>query len=283
MLSQKRFRRSVDGIPTDSLLKRYTNKISSSNINSYYRDVAQRFGWSKDSVVQLKIRRGEKCFDINGITYPLVELNRDLDQANELLPHHLLPGRIAYISLAAVNRFKIGSVLRQHRKCPGIIIDVRDYPDFSMYRICRKLSDKKRKFATFIKPNFDQPGMFTNTSYKYCGRRHWLKKYKGKVVVLVDEHTRSRGEFTVMALKAIPNCKIIGRQTAGTDGDVSIFTLPGGYQTVITALGISYPNGTRTQRDGIQPDILVEDDCTVLDENNDRFIEAAVRYLNLVR
>jgi len=60
-----------------------------------------------------------------------------------------------------------------------------------------------------------------------------------------------------MAFRASPNATVIGSTTAGADGNVSFFYLPGGIYTQITGLGVYYPDGTETQQVGIVPDITV--------------------------
>ena len=51
--------------------------------------------------------------------------------------------------------------------------------------------------------------------------------YKGKLVMLINEHTISNGEFITMSLRNKENSIVLGRPTAGADGNKVIFTLPG--------------------------------------------------------
>ena len=60
-----------------------------------------------------------------------------------------------------------------------------------------------------------------------------------------------------MAFRKMPRTFIVGRPTAGADGDISKIRLPGGYSVAISALGVFYPDKTPTQQIGILPDILV--------------------------
>jgi len=61
-----------------------------------------------------------------------------------------------------------------------------------------------------------------------------------------------------MALRASPRAIVIGSTTAGADGNVSAFSLPGNLRTAISGLGVFYPDKRQTQRVGIVPDIRVE-------------------------
>ena len=57
--------------------------------------------------------------------------------------------------------------------------------------------------------------------------------------------------------RAAPNATVIGSTTAGADGNVSEIYLPGGIYTMISGIGIYYPDGGETQRIGIVPDIEI--------------------------
>ncbi len=72
----------------------------------------------------------------------------------------------------------------------------------------------------------------------------------------------------------------IGSQTAGADGNVSVLTFPGGYQTWMTGLGVYYPNGKETQRVGIVPDIVVHPTIDGIKQHKDEVLDRAIKYIN---
>jgi C-terminal processing protease CtpA/Prc len=78
--------------------------------------------------------------------------------------------------------------------------------------------------------------------------------YAGKIVILVDDDSQSQAEFTAMAFRASPHATVVGSTTAGADGNVSAFALPGGLHTMISGIGIFYLDKRPTQRIGIIPD-----------------------------
>ena len=49
-----------------------------------------------------------------------------------------------------------------------------------------------------------------------------------------------------MALRTAPDNKVIGSQTAGADGNITRFFLPGGITALFTGLGVYYPDGRPT-------------------------------------
>ncbi|RZK17785.1 MAG: hypothetical protein EOO56_17255 [Hymenobacter sp.] len=101
--------------------------------------------------------------------------------------------------------------------------------------------------------------------------------YPGRVVVLVNEKSRSMAEFTAMALRATPNCLLLGSQTAGADGNASKIVLPGGLNTLMTGIGIYYPDRGETQQVGLRLDVTLRPTVAGIragrDELRDRAVE----------
>lgn len=100
--------------------------------------------------------------------------------------------------------------------------------------------------------------------------------YKGKVVILINEITQSQAEYTAMALRTAPDATVIGSTTAGADGNVSEIILPGGLKTMISGIGIYYPDGKETQRVGIIPDIELRPTVKGIAEGRDELLDKAI-------
>ena len=72
--------------------------------------------------------------------------------------------------------------------------------------------------------------------------------------------------------KAIP----IGSTTAGADGNIALFKLPGDVSAVFSGLGVFYPDGTQTQRVGIKINTIITPTLKAVREGKDELIERAV-------
>lgn len=137
----------------------------------------------------------------------------------------------------------------------GLIIDIRNYPsDFPIYDLNSYLMPKSTPFVKFTNGSIESPGLFTFTKSLNAGKKN-KSYFKGKVVILINEISQSSAEFHTMAYRVNPNSTVIGSTTAGADGNVSQFYLPGGISTMISGIGVYYPDGKETQRIGIVPDI----------------------------
>ena len=93
-----------------------------------------------------------------------------------------------------------------------------------------KLNSEKRNWVKEYVLDMDYPSryVYKDINKTFKGSR----TFKGKIILLVNEKTLSRAEFTAMALQTADNVITVGSQTAGADGDVAIFEYLGGYKTI---------------------------------------------------
>jgi C-terminal processing protease CtpA/Prc len=82
-----------------------------------------------------------------------------------------------------------------------------------------------------------------------------------------------------MALRTAPGAIVVGSTTAGADGNVSNFALPGGLSTMISGIGVFYPDGKPTQRIGILSDIEAKPTIEGIRAGRDEVLEAGIRQI----
>jgi hypothetical protein len=68
-------------------------------------------------------------------------------------------------------------------------------------------------------------------------------------------------------------------RTEDVTGFAGLFSLPGGLSTMISGLGVFYPDKKPTQRVGIVPDIEVKPTITGIRAGRDELVEEAVRQI----
>src|SRR5262249_27334585 len=154
------------------------------------------------------------------------------------------------------------------------------YPsDFIVFSLGEFLMPKPTAFVKFSNASIETPGLFTFTEVLKVGKENNSDSYKGKVVILVNEISQSQAEYTTMALRKAPGPVVIGSTTAGADGNVSQFYLPGGISTMISGLGVYYPDGTETQRVGIIPDIVIKPTVNGIRQGRDEVLNKAVELI----
>ncbi len=201
---------------------------------------------------------------------------------------------IGYITLATIKDIEIPQIKKSFMNAKGIIIDIRNYPaTFVPFALGEFFTSKRKPFAKFTTGNINNPGEFTfsrNVSFlnSNAGNRANLydfekpiseNYFQGKLVVIVNEETISQAEYTAMAFRAGDNTVIIGSQTQGADGNVSLIPLPGGIKAGISGIGVYYPDGRGTQRIGIVPDIEVKPTIQGIREGRDELLEKAIELI----
>ena len=194
--------------------------------------------------------------------------------------YKLLNDSIGYITLATIKATDLKTIFKTFENTKGIVIDIRNYPsEFVPFALAEYIKPESSPFVKFTNGNINNPGLFT---FKYSLSNGSKNKnyYKGKIVILVDERTQSQAEYTTMALRTAPNEIVMGSQTAGADGNVSMIYFPGGFGSYISGIGVFYPDGKETQGIGIIPDIEVRPTQQGIKKGIDELLEKAKEYIS---
>lgn len=189
--------------------------------------------------------------------------------------YKMLDGNIGYANLSIVQPKDIDAMMDAFDKCPSVIFDLRIYPQWIVHELSGRLTPENKEFAQYLRADLNYPGRFVwseSLSIKSRGK----KAYKGKVVVIVNEGTQSRGEFTAMAIQAVADAVVIGSQTAGADGEIIYVGLPGDFNARFTGNGVFYPDKSETQRIGIVPDIEIHPTIAGIQAGRDELLEKAI-------
>jgi hypothetical protein len=191
----------------------------------------------------------------------------------------MIDAETAYLYLGSIKSKDLPLIFQKIKNTKGLIIDLRCYPsEFVVFSLGKYLMPKATPFVKFSNTSVDHAGLFTLTDPLSVGEKN-DDYYKGKVVILVNDITLSQAEYTTMAFRVAPNATVVGSTTAGADGNVSPFFLPGGISTMISGIGVYYPDGTETQRIGIIPDIEVKPTIEGIKGGKDEVLEKAIKLI----
>lgn len=159
-----------------------------------------------------------------------------------------------------------------------LVVDIRNYPsEFVVFALGGRLVPEPTEFARFTRGDAANPGAFLWTPPVTL--QPLQPHFSGAVVILVDEVSQSQAEYTTMALRAAPNAIVAGSTTAGADGNISPIPLPGGINSMISGIGVFYPDRTPTQRVGIVPDLGVQPSIAGIRDRRDEVLEVAVSHV----
>ena len=271
---------AIDGVSVNERVQEWSPYYSASNEPTLRRDIARFVTRGKCTDAAIAVDRDGEAHTLQVARLPEARLDRrDLythDRPGDTFQK--LSDEVSYLKLSSISTADVARHIESARGSRGLVIDVRNYPAESVaFELAASLIDQPTPFARFTWPDFDNPGAFLWAEPVKLVPR--APRFEGKVAILVDEVSISAAEFTAMALRASPRAIIVGSTTAGTDGDVRRIPLPAGLQTMISGVGVFYPDRKPTQRVGIALDIVVEPTIAGIRDGRDEVLERAVREL----
>lgn len=199
-------------------------------------------------------------------------------------PYADLGDGIAYIdpaTFAAEDEEPLAALLEQ---AAGLVVDLRRLSEEETYKhfiekhllIERDTIDFESYSFTY--PILSLPGVFASSSdpvpsWKRPRRSHL------PLAVLVDNGTQSTMETMVQYYQTCADVVVEGTQSAGADGNISTFHLPGGIVSCFSGLGWYYSDGVTVQRAGVRIDVEVQPTIEGVKAGRDEIMDKAVEIL----
>jgi len=272
---------TINNKSVEDIVKEELPLTPASNYPTQLRNIGGKILGTNDTVIKLVYKRGETTNTAEIKCYPYKKLWQiTKDRKKDTCFKYLKPD-IAYLYPGSIKNDYLPKIAQNLINTKGLVIDLRCYPsDFIVYTFSRYLLPFSKNFVEFTNGSIVTPGLFSFTQPVVVGDDGTADYYKGKIIILVNETTQSQAEFTTMAFRIAPNAIVVGSTTAGADGNVSFFTLPGGIKTAISGIGVYYPDGRETQRVGIIPDIVLQPTIKGIQDKRDELLERAIDLIN---
>lgn len=272
-----------DSSVTD-LISKYTPLTAGSNSPAQLRDMVYKFlvrSPFKES--KLVFQRDQSCF--SEIIYMIKN-----DKYFELISHNEgqfqtlsdgLNNGVFYLRADHVSSSLISSLQSKIDSVKNLVVDLRHVPSDQksfnlLYYLINWIAESKRPFAITSKTDNKRPGVFLHTDTSYVGVTQAQQHYLNRITVIVNSSVQSSAEFLTMAFQSLPNCITLGETTAGTDGNISMLTLPGNYYIAFTGLGVYYPDGKQTQQIGLKIDTFVNQTANEIRKGIDAQLNNAI-------
>ena len=264
----------INNRPVSEIVKDRMSITPGSNESAKMRLMARYLLRTNDTVTHLNILRDGVVHYLSVAAVPSVAVPA-IAAASDSSFRMIAPG-IGYLYLGSIRNADLPDIMKRLEGTKGLVIDLRCYPsEFVVFTLGSQLVEKSTPFVKFTFGSLETPGLFMmGTALSVPANKNG--NYKGKIVILVNETTLSQAEYTTMAFRTAPGAVVVGSQTAGADGNISQFSLPGGISTLITGIGVYYPDGGETQRIGIVPDFEVRPTVTGVREGRDEVLEKAI-------
>ncbi len=189
----------------------------------------------------------------------------------------LLEDNVGYVDMGILKPENVPDMINMMKSTKAIVFDLRNYPKGTIREISDFINPQEKTFAIYTVPDLTYPGRFKWSEGSKSGFEN-KDNYKGKVVVLINEKAISHSEWSAMCFQGSGNATLVGSQTAGADGNVSQFYFEG-FSTLISGIGVFYPDKRETQRIGIVPDIEVKPTIEGIRAGKDEVLDRALLFL----
>ncbi|HNC97180.1 MAG TPA: S41 family peptidase, partial [Myxococcota bacterium] len=188
-----------------------------------------------------------------------------------------------YIDLDATSvssESKLITLVEAAQSAEGVILDARGYPALFGSTVAQHFtSDAEFYSAQFRVPVWLGPEQSDTDESQYRSRPE-DPVYTGPLVILTGPVTVSAGEDILLYLLGTSReLTVMGRQTAGTNGNLTGMDLPGGIYLTFTGMELLWPDGSPFHGSGIIPDIEVVPTAEDLAVGRDTELEAAIALL----
>jgi Peptidase family S41 len=267
-------------VPVGELVDRWEPYYPASNRPTRLRDIARAMTRGPCVAAGAVARRAGEEARITSQRQPLASLDPRAGMTHDLPGEafRLLSDEVAYLKLSSVRVAQVPSYVERAKGTRGLVIDIRNYPsEFVVFALGSLLVDRATPFARFTIGDLEHPGAFRWGDPVALSPQQ--PHYAGRVAILVDEISLSQAEYTAMAFRSSPRAVVVGSTTAGADGNVSPIPLPGGLSSMISGIGVFYPDKSPTQRVGIVADVQAHPTIAGIRAGRDEVLEEALRQI----
>ena len=215
--------------------------------------------------------------------------DRSVPRAVEARPDsiaELQPG-LWYVDLTRVRAAQLRPMLDTLAKARGVVFDVRGYPTDAgsvvlpyLMRTPEDSTDRWMHVSRIARP-FGEVAAWQSMTWNV---RPATPHIGGQRVFLTDGRAISYAESVMGYVRDYKLGTIIGGTTAGANGNVASFTVPGGFSIAFTGMRVTRHDGrTRYHTDGVSPDIPLEPTLAGIRAGRDELLERALAALRIPR
>ena len=269
---------SIHDIPAEQMLLNEEEFISGSPQWKRVRSL-RKFGYGKEgTTAKFQIMR-------NGQTEEIEATRNNKELLSEPGRHNIeeIEDDIFYVNLDKAEMAEIRKKMDELANTKGVIFDLRGYPKGNHEVISYLLTEPDTSSAWMRVPQIIYPDQesvvgFTKHGWHMQPREPHIK---GKVVFITDARAISYAESFMGFVEHYRLAEIVGQPTAGTNGNVNAFKLPGGFRITWTGMRVVKHDGSQHHLIGIQPTIPVQRTVQGVINGRDEFLEKALEIIKM--
>lgn len=280
----------IDGEDANDRYNRYAKYIASSNQSWLKNMTSRKLLNGKDSTdTILKIQKGDGRVEIvklpinDHFKQKIAQLGNDRNHEQII---KLINENIGYADLDRLTVDMVDQMFENFANTRAIIFDMRGYPNGTAWSIAPHLTAKENVYAANFRrysPMSINTGESKNmTFFNQLIPPSQLPTYEGITIMLIDERTISQSEHTGLFFEAANGTKFIGSQTAGANGDVTNFEIPGNIVLSFSGHDVRHIDGRQLQKIGLVPDLQLKPTIKGIREGKDEILEKAIEYVESI-
>jgi hypothetical protein len=265
----------INGISAAKYFEEINSRISAGT-KGWLKYRAEMMSLLGDKGSSLKLRINDKMIEIQLEDNPY-DSGRALMKDEKRYTQ--IGDSIWYLNMDMIEMDTINKLLPILEKCNAIICDARGYPKDNHDFITHLMKTDDTTTAWMQIPQIIYPDHKNITGYK---KSNWMlkakKPYLGdkKIVYIINGSAISYAESCLGYIEGYKLATIVGQPSAGTNGNINPFELPGGYTISWTGMKVLKHNGSQHHGIGIIPNVYVEKTITGVIEGRDEFLEKAI-------
>ena len=182
-----------------------------------------------------------------------------------------------YVDLDRITDDDFKQALPRLEQAGGIVFDLRGYPNKISTIVIAHLIDEPVTCAQWHVPKVTRPDReqmeYNFSNWPVTPRKPRLK---AKVAFITDGRAISYAETYLGIIEHYQLAEIVGGPTAGTNGNVNSFKLPGGYQVSWTGMRVLKHDGSQHHGVGIRPTVPVSRTIPGIRAGRDELLEKAL-------
>jgi C-terminal processing protease CtpA/Prc len=191
----------------------------------------------------------------------------------------VLAGDVGYVDLDRLMLAEVDEMFETVKDTRAVVFDMRGYPHGVAHAIASRLNVNAaatgvisyQNLVTAMPSAANARLAFPSTFAPAKG-----PLYRGKVIMLINEHTQSQAEDLALQFEAVAPTTFVGTPSAGANGDVRQLALPGWTYVSYSGYEVTHADGRQLQRIGVEPQVRVAPTVNGIRAARDEVLERAL-------
>ncbi len=190
-------------------------------------------------------------------------------------------GAVYYVDLGRAEPQDVDPMIEKFANARGIVFDMRGYPRGTQY-LFQHMTDRHMQSAQWLVSKQVHPDRIDMASFDKLGRWEMPPRepqFQGKMVFITNGSAISYAESCMAIVANYKLAEIIGSPTAGANGNINPFGLPGGYRVVYTGMRVINHDDSQHHVNGVKPTMPMKPTIAGIRSGRDELLEKAIEVI----